>query len=542
MQTIYAAHLPLPAALGADALDRAVDAVAGWLRDRFSVSPAPLTGGSVRREGVSVEWGSLFGDAGGLVGIEVDQPDPADPTWRWRTHIDIGVEHGAAWLRTRVALFSPIEGLVTRPKVAPYRPPVVRRVVDRLDVRIDGRRIGQPWLLSVADVPAYVAFLTDPDRRLPVLAISHDGDGEPFLDRARAADRLLGLAHVVEIDLQSSYGVTDAIGKTLSCYSGAVRVYWPGFAVGDDPYFHRAYVGGSLAYLGREGMGAELFDTLGRLSALSISEPDLRRRLRREKRARETAARAAEAAAMRSRLAVIEASVQSGVDHQTWESLASDYARSQARIDSLEEDLLDAQLEIEVLREERDRAEAQARSLNVALTWSPARTAAAQRPGQTDPPTKDEPTPSTVLEAVEIAKQRCAHLVFLDEALSSAADSQYADPERVLANLVLMEGIADDWNAGELTAGPHEAFEQRCSGYRPGITATAASLYPEDYQREYLDEIVTLGPHIARGTGTVRAILRIYWFVDDERKRIVIGHVGRKLRDCWPGQTLSRAL
>src|SRR5256885_7180563 len=60
--------------------------------------------------------------------------------------------------------------------------------------------------------------------------------------------------------------------STLFPYTTLFRS--PGFAVGDDPYFHRAYVGGSLAYLGREGMGTELFDTLGRLSALSISEPN----------------------------------------------------------------------------------------------------------------------------------------------------------------------------------------------------------------------------------------------------------------------------
>lgn len=527
MQTIYAAHLPLPAELGVDALDRAVEAVAGWLHDRFQVAPSPLVGGSVRRSDVTVEWASLFGEAGGLVGIEVDQPDPADPTWRWRTHIDIGVEGGAAWLRVRVALFSPIEGLVTRPKVVPHRPPVVRRVVDRLDLRVDGRRIGRPWLLNVADVPAYVAFLTAPERRLPVLAISHDADGEPFLDRARAADRLLGLAHVVEVDLQSSYAVTDAIGKTLSCYSGAVRVYWPGFAVGDDPYFHRAYVGGSLAYLGREGMGAELFDTLGRLSALSISEPDLQRKLRREQRAREAATRAAEASAMRARIAAIEALSSAGVDHQTWESLASDYTSSQVRIDSLEEALFDAELEIETLREERDRAEAQARSLNVALTYS-------SHTASDAPP--EEPAPTGVLEAVQQAVERCKHLVFLPEALASAKESLYSDPERVLANLLLMEQIADDWNSGELTDGPHEAFQQRCSGYRSGITGTAAAMYPEDYRRMHQGEEVVLGPHIARGTGPASAVLRIYWYVDTANKRFVIGHVGRRLREGWGGK------
>jgi hypothetical protein len=358
-----------------------------------------------------------------------------------------------------------------------------------------------------------------------VLAISHDAEGEPFLDRARAADRLLGLAHVVEVDLQTSYAVTDAIGKTLSCYSGAVRIYWPGFAIGDDPYFHRAYVGGSLAYLGREGMGSELFDTLGRLSALSIAEPDLRRRLRREQRAREAAARASQSETMHVRIAAIEALSQGGVDHQTWESLAADYARSQARIDKLEEDLFDAELEIETLREERDRAEAHARSLNLPLTYSAA----------LGVETAEEPAPTGVLEAVQQAVGRCKHLIFLPEAFDSAKDSHYADPERVLANLLLMEQVADDWNSGELTDGPDEAFRQRCSGYRGGISNTAAAMYPDDYRRTYRGREIMLGPHIARGTGPANQVLRIYWYLDQENKRIVIGHVGRKLREGWGG-------
>ncbi|MGQ0846285.1 MAG: hypothetical protein ACT4QF_19350 [Sporichthyaceae bacterium] len=525
MQTIYAAHLPLPNDLGPAALDRAVEAVAGWLRDRFDVTPSPLTGGSHRTADLVIEWESLFGEAGGLVGFEVDQPDPEDATWRWRTHIDIGVEEGQAWLRVRVGLFSPREGLVTRPKVAPHRPPVVRRVVDRLDVRIDGRRIGQPWMLTVAEVPGYVKFLASKERRLPVLAISHDAEGEPFLDRARAADRLLGLAHVVEIDLQSSYAVTDAIGKTLSCYSGAVRMYWPGFAVGDDPYFHRAYVGGSLAYLGREGMGAELFDTLGRLSALSIAEPDLRRRLRREQHAATTAAAAAQAAVARAALARTDGPVVDPVDRAAWLELCADHERQQQRLAALEGELFDARLEIDALRAARDSAEAQALSaVDLPAKFSPPRPRAAQ----VVPP--EEFVPESVIEAVRMARERCPHLYFLEESFTSAARSSYDDPERVLANLLLMEQIGADWNSGELTDGPHEAFQQRCSGYHGGLHG-AQLPNAERYARSYEGRSVALGPHIARGHGPDKSVLRIYWYLDEARKRIVIGHVGGLVGD-----------
>ncbi|HEX3610592.1 MAG TPA: hypothetical protein VHU88_02800 [Sporichthyaceae bacterium] len=526
MQTVYATHLPLPADLGAAALDQAVAAVAGWLHDRYEVSPSPLSGGSHRSDEVTIEWESLFGEAGGLVWFEVDQADPVDATWRWRSHLDIGVEKGQAWIRVRVGLFSPREGLVTRPKVAAHRPPVVRRIADRIDVRIDGRRVGEPWVLTVPEVPSYVKFLTSRERRLPVLAISHDPDGEPFLDRARAADRLLGLAHVVEVDLHSGYAVTDAIGKTLSCYSGAVRMYWPGFAVGDDPYFHRAYVGGSLAYLGREGMGTELFDTLGRLSALSISEPTLRARLRREQHAHETAARAAQAAVTRATLARPDGSPDGVVDRAAWLALCADHDLQQQRLAVLDGELFEARLEIDVLRGERDSAQAHAASLDRALTVASARTPP-RRPELES--ATDEPTPESVLEAVRIAQERCTHLVFLDEAFTAAAVSEYHDPERVLANLLLMEQIGAEWASGELPGGPDDAFKQRCSGYHAGLHEAQVPM-ADLFRRTFQDREVTLGPHIARGHGSPASVLRIYWYVDVTRKQILIGHVGGLVR------------
>jgi hypothetical protein len=537
MQTVYAAHLPLPPELGAAALDQAVAAVAGWLHDRFEVSPSPLSGGSHRSNDVTIEWESLFGEAGGLVWFEVDQADPSDATWRWRTHIDIGVEKGQAWMRVRVGLFSPREGLVTRPKVAPHRPPVVRRVVDRIDIQIDGRRVGEPWLLAVAEVPSYVKFLTSRERRLPVLAISHDPEGEPFLDRARAADRLLGLAHVVEVDLHSGYAVTDAIGKTLSCYSGAVRMYWPGFAVGDDPYFHRAYVGGSLAYLGREGMGTELFDTLGRLSALSISEPTLRARLRREQHAHESAARAAQNAVTRATLARSDGPTDGVVDRTAWLALCADHDLQQQNLAVLESELFEARLEIDVLRGERDSAVAHAASLDRALTLASARTPPEGPERDTGP---EDAAPESVLDAVRIAQGRCVHLVFLDEALASAGVSVYDDPERVLANLLLIEQIAADWSSGELPNGPGEAFRQRCSGYHADLHGEQLPMV-ELYRRTFEGREVTLGPHIARGHGPARSVLRIYWYVEAERKRIVVGHVGGLVRGAVRAQAQQPA-
>jgi hypothetical protein len=212
------------------------------------------------------------------------------------------------------------------------------------------------------------------------------------------------------------------------------------------------------------------------------------------------------------------------IDQAAWVALSEDHERQQRRIAALETELFEARLETEALRDERD-SEAQVRSADLATMLSPARplTPAVSELAE------EEMVPDSVLDAVRIATERCRHLVILEEAFTAAALSKYEDPERVLANLLLMDQIGDDWNSGELDNGPHEAFVQRCSGYHAGLHEAQLPYLPI-YRRSFEGREITLGPHIARGHGPETAVLRIYWWFDEVRRRIVVGHVGGYLR------------
>jgi hypothetical protein len=141
--------------------------------------------------------------------------------------------------------------------------------------------------------------------------------------------------------------------------------------------------------------------------------------------------------------------------------------------------------------------------------------------------------PRTVEEAVKIAAQECNHLEFLDKAWSSSKKSEYPRPAQALEFLRVTNAVVDDWREGRIDgSGFAGAFARRgVSGYRPDISHTARNNYQEDYERKYNGKTVYLGPHIANGTGPIARILRIYWYVDLEAKKFVIGHVGCKLRD-----------
>jgi predicted flap endonuclease-1-like 5' DNA nuclease len=519
MQTTYATHLPLPSQPDGHELDAAIAALRAWVQRRFRITIEPLVGGRAERDGVHVEWTLLTGEAGGLFGTWIDQPD-ADPLWRWRTYADLGVQHGAAWFRVRVQLYSTEEGLLTVPHVGAGRPGVVRELVRELGIELDGHRLGPPIDVTRDAAEDYVAFIEDPQRRLPIVAISADADGEPFIDPVRTADRLLGLAHVAALDDDGAWAVTKALGKRLSCYQGAVRIYWPGFGRGDDPYHHRLYVFGALDVLGPDGLQGELFDQLGRLAGLSIDEPVLRRALILERRAAEVDQRVEERAETLARVANA-AAAEGAVTAEEFAEFAKEFEALETTVTLVEQDALEGQVEVERLRAERDAARRQVAELSRAF----AQAGAAEAPEVVEPP-------ATVLEAVERARAEAEQTVYLPEALKSAEASEYDDPSRVLDDLRLIEGVARDWASGLLPMGPHEAFRERTAAYRADISQTAETQYATDYEREWKGFRVTLRPHLRRGTGAVSSIMRIYMHFDTESKQIVVGHVGRKLRDA----------
>jgi uncharacterized protein YdcH (DUF465 family) len=523
VQITYASHLRLPTKDRNDPLQDAIGAVAKWSKRRFGVTPQPLSAGRFSNKNVLVEWSTLLGSDAGLFGLWVDQADRADRTWRWRTYIDVGVEQGLAWVRIRVHLYSTVEGLVTRPDVVAGRPGVVRDLVRELELQADGLEMGRALAITASDVGDLTKLIKAPGRRLPVVVLSVDSAGLPFIDAAHLTDRLLGLAHVSQIDSEAASVIASELGQPLSVYGGAIRVYWPRLTGRDDPHRHRLYAGGALAYLGVEGVESDLFETLGRLAGLSMDEPPLRRRLVAEKRAVELSRSVEARAATLTRLDR-KPEEKDSVPAAEYAELFAEYERLDEMVTSLEEDALAHADEMEILELQRDEARDELK--DVLDEWRQSQPASDEiTPAQTHSPIE------SVVEAVRRAQEDSSSCIYLPEALESAKESGYKNAENVYSDLMLIEDLAREWAQDALPNGPHAAFKERFSTYRDGIGQTATTRYRTDYERSLDGKPIMLGPHIRKGVGAVTNILRIYMYFDSANQRIVIGHVGRKLRD-----------
>jgi hypothetical protein len=140
----------------------------------------------------------------------------------------------------------------------------------------------------------------------------------------------------------------------------------------------------------------------------------------------------------------------------------------------------------------------------------------------------------TVLGAYEKAKKRSgARVIFLPNTDRSVGDFlTYKNPRRLFDSLMAISDAADAWQSGTLGAGFGDYFASRGYEYSGRSPAASARATRNSYRVSYEGETVTLEPHLKVDQATSPdQCLRIYWYVDDVNKLLVIGHVGRHLPD-----------
>ncbi len=131
-----------------------------------------------------------------------------------------------------------------------------------------------------------------------------------------------------------------------------------------------------------------------------------------------------------------------------------------------------------------------------------------------------------VLEAVA---DKYPHLVVLKDAYVSAARWGRPNLSKLRKTLEGIGRAAEEY-ARKPDLDPWVAIKQVPCQFAGGVSESAMDKYPADYIREDGEgRVVTLGPHFI--VGSKANLCRIYLEIDEDLQRIVVGHVGAKLRD-----------
>lgn len=113
-------------------------------------------------------------------------------------------------------------------------------MLEALAGEADGEALsGHVEAVTDHDVSSLAGLLYNPDRRLPVVVVSIDDDGGSQIDLGKLANRLSGTAHLRCIAIEPSFELTRLVGKRMSVFNGAIRIYMPGLEQEtEDPFKH----------------------------------------------------------------------------------------------------------------------------------------------------------------------------------------------------------------------------------------------------------------------------------------------------------------
>lgn len=328
-----------------------------------------------------------------------------------------------------------------------------------------------------------VAELCDRARRLPIVVVS-DLHGESFVDAGALARSLAGQAHVRRLQGgAASRELSARVGDHRSTYGGAMRIYWPGFHEHCPQHEHRYVTGEALRSASDRIVAALRAELTSMVAARLPSQGPVRRQ--------------------RGTSAPHAAEVAPGEASAEWLRWA----------DGLLTRLASTQAELEETRDALDDAEATIAQLSSAQETVP-----------------------TMLAAVEQAVDAGGpEVVYLREAFDSATASPYRRPERARAALFALNDAAKRLATDALDGGFVTFFNQAGIRYASDVSATARGKWPHEYRRTWRGREIWLGPHLKLGSGSPENHCRIYFHVDHESRRIVIGHVGRHLTDTMTG-------
>lgn len=467
------------------------------------MTPLPGHGVQTQRDGVA--------GVCELASLEWSYPDDQDPGLQWIL--------GSTLARNgpKLEASAAIRIVSTQPIAKPLsytlkRPSLVDKLIQNFSCSIGKSPIPlKPIELDRDKVSLFVDdTLCSKDRWLPVVTVSPEqGMRDYLIDPNDLQQTLLGHAQVVAFkDQYASRAWTDALTvKELSCYLGAVRLYWPGFTRRAKPPEHPLYMADSIRWHTeqQQPLGQHLFRSLVAVSGFRFSNPPIARLVRE-----------AMDSDKRSRFDLL---LKNAKAHEESGQILQELERAWDQIKQLQQEKDEARNHIaELTRELEAQKEA----------WQGYR-------GQRPATPQEAPAPRAAIRTVVEAAERAAAdfgqtLVFLPDAVESARQSPYRWPDKVYGLFEALDELTRLWQSrGSIGTGWHDALKPKGYDYAEFISPTARGKYGEEYTFRYEGRPVLFEHHVTLGARSADTCISIHWHRDEAKKRLIIGWCGKHL-------------
>lgn len=498
---------------GADPFERAVRAAVSWMRARNAAVPADAEefrpfdvggGGAPVARAVFLPI-----DGGRIWSAAIDDPDSSHVGRIWITEITVAEAGGDVHFGIRLLNFT--RG-VDEP-FAPSIPRLVRDVIGELPCFADGLllRDDEKIVGTTEEVDELVSLLEHPDRRLPVVVLAEGVTRQPFAPLESLTRKLAGAAHVFGVSDRCTWLLKGKLGRSLSVFDGAVRIYRPGFSVEDaDPFSHPLW----LARSGRSSTDGGPVVARVLASGTSKGTTDYPR----FEAVRQAAAERSIAEHRSDASSDEIAALYETQNRSLREQLASLRDEQNQWLADAEGERARAERQIAELQAEIRRARAQNDTLRAVVRTGGAPTAARQ-------PLED----FSLVEAW--AEANLSPNVWLSPKAIKETErhARYRDPVEFGEALYALDELYAPMRR-DPDDDRHRAWQQRLTEL--GMTLTPCFTRAGDIQRfpeysvRYRGQKRWCDLHLRRGGGTdPRSMFRIYLYWDDDEGVVVIGHM-----------------
>lgn len=230
---------------GDGAFEQAIREAVIWMRRRNPAIPWGATEGGAFEIGggghAPAQAVTLQQDGARIWAASLDDPDKTVAGRTWVTEVTVAEQAGRTLFGTRLINVTRGEGSAFVPSL----PGISRQIVNLLPATADQLSLtdGARRVATTDEVDELIALLDDPARQLPVLVVADALDRPLFAAPNLLAKRLAGACHVISLDAEGAWELTRRIGRQLSVFDGAARLYRSGFfSDRSDPFDHPLWI------------------------------------------------------------------------------------------------------------------------------------------------------------------------------------------------------------------------------------------------------------------------------------------------------------
>lgn len=512
-------NLRLRAIPGRDRFAETIDKVLPWLKERAGRA---LPREALQRE--SFELSEIGAQRTAAIALQsprywtarLDYACEEVASRTWITEIGIGVSDDEN------VLFGTRLICATRGPDAPMErtiPRFVKAVLGCGPAELDGIELPPtPRLLSTeSDILGLVDLLEQPDRQSDIVVFAlPEGSSNPhetLIPYGGIYKKLQAVAHVFIISSPASYFLTDVVGRELSVFRHAVRIYRPGFTSWiAQPCNHPLILPGRIkAWNG----GTESF---GRWITDQILSGTVRGRSREERLPSFNSVRQMAAAIERQQLRDA-----GGTDAQMLKLYEEDNEKLRGELKELDDIHVQT---VETLTAERDSAIQEA---NIAKAHSMQR---AHRLRQLEAKIatlegrRDIPIPTSLEDFEEWCKEHLSGVVeVMGRAFQAVRKSGFDDPQFIYQSLLILKNYYAPMRI-ERTPESRAAYQKALHELQleDSPTGDAINYAAETYSVQYGGVRRPLDRHLKGSNCRDRRIgFRLYYFWDEEDQVVVVG-------------------